>query len=87
MADNHSGDFDVVLVRKLRTPEQPDLAMGAVDEAGRVYHFAAKAAVRSDLYAEEVAEQVAEIQRRRRLARPPTLTHQPAMQISPNTHR
>jgi predicted phosphoribosyltransferase len=60
-------DFDVVLVRKLRTPEQPDLAMGAVDEAGRVYPFGARAAVRSDLYAEEVAEQVAEIQRRRRL--------------------
>jgi predicted phosphoribosyltransferase len=67
-------DFDVVLVRKLCTPEQPELAMGAVDAAGRVYHYGAKAAVCPDLYQEEVAAQIAEIERRRRLyaaARPP----------------
>jgi predicted phosphoribosyltransferase len=30
------GDLDVVLVRKLRAPEQPELAIGAVDESGTV---------------------------------------------------
>lgn len=28
------GDFDVVLVRKLRAPHQPELAIGSVDETG-----------------------------------------------------
>lgn len=36
IADALQGDVDVVLVRKLRTPGRPELAMGAVDEAGRV---------------------------------------------------
>lgn len=39
------GDFDVVLVRKLRAPWQPELAVGSVDEAGWTYvaPFAASA--------------------------------------------
>ncbi|MGH9348823.1 MAG: hypothetical protein ACRD26_16320, partial [Vicinamibacterales bacterium] len=36
IADVLGGDLDVVLVRKLRAPEQPELAIGAVDEAGAV---------------------------------------------------
>jgi predicted phosphoribosyltransferase len=36
IADALDGDVDVVLVRKLRAPEQPELAIGAVDEAGNV---------------------------------------------------
>lgn len=36
IADALGGDLDVVLVRKLRAPEQPELAIGAVDEAGAV---------------------------------------------------
>jgi putative phosphoribosyl transferase len=31
------GDLDVMLVHKLRAPEQPELAIGSVDESGRVY--------------------------------------------------
>ena len=34
IADSLDGDLDVVLVRKLRAPGQPELAIGAVDEAG-----------------------------------------------------
>ncbi len=67
VADRLGCDFDVVLVQKLRTPGAPDLAMGAVDEAGQVFRFGARAAVSPDLYADEVAEQVAEIRRRRRV--------------------
>jgi len=36
IADALSSDVDVVLVRKLRAPGQPELAIGAIDEAGAV---------------------------------------------------
>jgi len=36
IADALDGDVDVVLVRKLRAPGQPELAIGAVDERGTV---------------------------------------------------
>jgi predicted phosphoribosyltransferase len=36
IADALNGELDVVLVRKLRAPGQPELAIGAVDEAGTV---------------------------------------------------
>lgn len=36
IADALGGELDVVLVRKLRAPGQPELAIGALDEAGRV---------------------------------------------------
>lgn len=36
IADALGGDLDVALVRKLRAPGQPELAIGAVDEAGHV---------------------------------------------------
>jgi len=37
VADELGGSFDVVLVRKLRAPYQPELAIGSVDESGWVY--------------------------------------------------
>ncbi|MGE0463868.1 MAG: phosphoribosyltransferase [Vicinamibacterales bacterium] len=67
VADHLGCDFDVVLVQKLRMPGEPNLAMGAVDEAGQVFRFGARAAVSPELYADEVAEQVAEIRRRRQV--------------------
>lgn len=36
IAERLGGDLDVALVRKLGAPGQPELALGAVDEAGRV---------------------------------------------------
>ncbi|MEZ6189073.1 MAG: phosphoribosyltransferase family protein [Planctomycetota bacterium] len=36
VADALDGELDVVLVRKLGAPESPELAIGAVDEEGRV---------------------------------------------------
>jgi putative phosphoribosyl transferase len=36
IADALGGDLDVVLVRKLRAPGQPELAIGAIDESGTV---------------------------------------------------
>ncbi len=74
ISERLGGDFDVILVRRLSTPEQPEPAIGAVDGAGRVYHYGARTAECPDLYREEVAAQRIELERRRRLyaaARPP----------------
>lgn len=37
IADALGGELDVVLVRKLGAPDQPELAIGAIDEAGNVF--------------------------------------------------
>lgn len=37
IADALEGDLDVVLVRKLRAPYNPELAIGSIDETGEVY--------------------------------------------------
>jgi len=37
IADRLGGEFDVVLVRKLRAPQQPELAIGSVNESGWTY--------------------------------------------------
>lgn len=37
VADMLDGELDVVLVRKLRAPYNPELAIGSIDEAGAVY--------------------------------------------------
>lgn len=37
VADALDGALDVVLVRKLRAPENPELAIGSIDETGTVY--------------------------------------------------
>ncbi len=37
LAESLRGDFDVVLVRKLRAPGQPEFAIGSVDEGGWTY--------------------------------------------------
>jgi putative phosphoribosyl transferase len=37
VADALEGELDVVLVRKLRAPDNPELAIGSIDETGAVY--------------------------------------------------
>ena len=37
VADALGGELDVVLVRKLRAPHNPELAIGSIDETGAVY--------------------------------------------------
>ncbi|ABD68148.1 phosphoribosyltransferase [Rhodoferax ferrireducens T118] len=37
VADKLGGELDVVLVRKLRAPHQPELALGSVNESGWTY--------------------------------------------------
>jgi predicted phosphoribosyltransferase len=65
-------ELDVVLARKLRAPDQPELALGAVSEAGDVYlnDFAAVLTdVGSAGIEAERQRQVAEIARRRTMIR------------------
>jgi predicted phosphoribosyltransferase len=74
IADALGGDLDVVLVRKVGAPGQPELAIGAVDEAGTVvkggyFNIASEEYVR-----EEVRAQQEILRTRRQLytrARPP----------------
>ncbi|SFI93451.1 phosphoribosyltransferase [Nitrosomonas sp. Nm34] len=37
IADTLNGDMDVVLVRKLRAPDNPEFAIGSIDETGWTY--------------------------------------------------
>lgn len=37
IAEQLGGELDVVLVRKLRAPQQPELAIGSIDESGWTY--------------------------------------------------
>lgn len=65
IAEALGGDLDVVLVRKLRAPGQPELAIGAVDEAGAVLkgrYFE----IASDEYLREEVRAQQEILRKRR---------------------
>jgi predicted phosphoribosyltransferase len=65
-------ELDVVLSRKLRAPGQPELAVGAVSEDGRVYlnHHLRAFLDRMEVYlAEERRYQLAEIARRKALFR------------------
>ena len=71
VADALGGDLDVVLVRKLGAPGNPEFALGAVDEHGGVYlnPYATSYASREFLDAEAARER-ATIARRRALYTP-----------------
>ena len=66
------GDFDVVLVRKLGAPMQPEFAVGSVDESGWAYlsPHAAAAGADADYISTEKARQLALIRERRALYTP-----------------
>jgi putative phosphoribosyl transferase len=69
IAEALGGDLDVVLVRKLRAPFQPELAIGAVDEAGAVLkgRYLDLAEVSEDYLREEVRTQREILRKRREL--------------------
>lgn len=68
LANGLGGDLDVVLVRKIGAPGQPEYALGAVDETGRVYlHPEARHLRLPETYWEsETKAQMATLARRRR---------------------
>lgn len=67
MAQQLQGDFDVVLVRKLRAPHQPELAIGSVDEHGWTYvaPFAASTGADPTYLEQEKQRQLQTIRQRR----------------------
>ena len=67
IADVLGGELDVVLVRKLSAPYDPEFAIGSVDEAGWVYvsESATAAGATPDYLAHEKQRQLATLQRRR----------------------
>lgn len=67
IAEQLGGDFDVVLVRKLRAPFQPELAIGSVDESGWTYiaPFATSMGADAAYVASEKRTQMATIHKRR----------------------
>lgn len=67
IAQRLDGDFDVVLVRKLRAPWQPELAIGSVDESGWTYlaPYAASYGGDEAYLAEEKRRQLDTIRQRR----------------------
>ena len=67
LAELLQGDMDVVLVRKLRAPYQPEVAIGSVDESGWSYiaPYAASVGADQDYIAAEKHEQLQTIRSRR----------------------
>jgi len=67
IADALGGDLDVVLVRKLRAPGQPELAIGAVDEAGTVLKGGYFGLADENYLRDETRAQLAVIRNRREM--------------------
>lgn len=72
LADTLGGDLDVVLVRKLGAPGNPEFAVGAVDDSGWTYvaEFASAAGADDAWLRAETAAQRALLERRRALYTP-----------------
>ena len=67
IADTLGGDLDVVLVRKLGAPFNPEFAVGSIGESGKLFiaDYAERAGADSRYMAEEADRQLATIRRRR----------------------
>lgn len=67
IADALEGDLDVVLVRKLGAPNNPEFAVGAVDEEGQILvePYARRLGISDAYIQEETARQLAVMKRRR----------------------
>lgn len=67
IADALGGDLDVVLVRKIGAPYQPELALGAIDEDGEIHWASPEAARNVDpMWLEHEKHQQLEMLRTRR---------------------
>lgn len=67
IAEALGGDLDVVLVRKLRAPDQPEFAIGAIDESGRIVQGSYYAMASEPYIREEVRTQQEILRARRTL--------------------
>jgi putative phosphoribosyl transferase len=73
IAEKLGGELDVVLVHKLGAPDQPELAIGAIDETGHAYisPYARQLNI-PDSYIEEEKQAQLEVLRQRRALYTPT---------------
>lgn len=78
------GELDVVLVKKLRAPGSPELAIGAIDESGWTYlaGHAAQAGASQAYLAHERDEELELLRRRRALYTPARAPADPAGRIA-----
>jgi len=83
LASELQGELDVVLVRKLRAPFQPELAVGSVDESGWTYlaPYAASAGADAAYIDAETRTQLDTIKRRRAAYTPVRAPIDPAGRI------
>lgn len=65
IADELNGEFDVVLVHKLGHPDQPELAIGAIDEKGNTVVHDWAAELEPEYLEAEKARQLATLRERR----------------------
>ena len=71
VADELDGELDIVLVRKLRAPQNPELAIGSIDETGTVYLDPDTRDLWDEPYLEgEKKVQLETLQRRRQMYEP-----------------
>lgn len=78
-----NGEMDVVLVRKLRAPGNPEYAIGSIDESGWVYltEYAGQTGADQEYIDQEVSVQLETIRRRRAQYTPRRLPVDPAGRI------
>ena len=83
VADALDGELDVVLVRKLGAPHNPEFAIGAIDENGSIHlaDYAPRLQLDPDYVRHEAARQLALIRRRRQQYSPHRAPIDPAGRI------
>jgi putative phosphoribosyl transferase len=79
LADELEGELDVVLVRKIGAPGNPELAVGSVAESGEVVAspWAEEAGIPESWIEQEAMRQLAVLRQRRRLYTPDRLAVEP----------
>ena len=84
LADAVEGELDVVLVRKLRSPESAEFAIGAIDESGWAYvaDYAAEAGADEGYLAREKRIQMETLRKRRAQYTPARAPDDPAGRIA-----
>jgi len=84
LAAELGGELDIVLVRKLRAPDSPELAVGAIDESGWTYvaDYARSVGADEAYLNEEKQRQLETLRRRRAQYTPQRAPHDAAGRIA-----
>jgi len=84
LAAELGGELDLVLVRKLRAPDSPELAVGAIDESGWIYvaDYARSVGADDAYLGEEKRRQLETLRRRRAQYTPQRAPHDAAGRIA-----